>query len=197
MREVGPDEPTQSVPEFWLSNTNFQSLQRLSFAIGVSKIIFATHTDLNDTNQGQYLFEVGEANLSLADWEMSSRQKAAIRTMVRQGKAIIILSDTCDDAVEILGHELGHHIISFLCGMRLDWCWATPTNPGMSDLRLDDYTREINEEFVAGSFTFYLGGQRMKRIDLRRLLRRVVAKNKTACRLLTNYRKQALVATRS
>ena len=203
MRDLGnpgkgdsPESIRRHARKIWFADPVFSSLQKLADGLGVSKVIFAERT-ASDLTQGQYLFRAPTHHLE--GWLLSSRQKSTLRSINKNGGAAIIVNLCADDACEILSHEIGHHIVHVLAGLRFQEGWNTPTNSGRLDSRFDAYCLEINDEFFAESFRFYLSGEPMGRIDLRAILNRVYKNDSRAFKLLRNYRKRvhtAYIATR-
>jgi hypothetical protein len=175
--------------KIWFADPIFCSLQNLADVLGVSKVIFAERT-ASDITQGQYLFRAPAHHLE--GWLLSSQQKSTLRSINKNGGAAIIVNLYADDACEILSHEIGHHIVHALAGLKLQEQWAAPTNWGRRDSRFDAHCSEINDEFFAESFAFYLGGEPMHKIDLRPVLRRVRRKHPRAFKLLQTYRASAV-----
>jgi hypothetical protein len=215
MRDLGDateedshDNPYQEARTLWLADPAFCSLKRLGHELGVDRIVLAQRATLHDSEplgpasqgfttrdiQGSYYFNLPLSKLQFDDWILPTRQKSTLRKLVLSGGAVIIVNVFTDDACEILSHEIGHHVVHFIANLKIPWQWATPTNMGRLDSRFDPYCLEINDEFFAESFRFYLTGEPMGRIDLRGILDRVRKNDSRAFNLLRNYRKRAVRA---
>jgi len=190
------DNPYQEARAIWLADPVFCSLKKLGHSLGVDRIVLAQRATLtaHDTHQGSYYFNLPLSKLQFDDWILPTRQKSMFRKLVLSGGAVIIVNVFTDDACEILSHEIGHHIVHVLAGLGFQEGWNTPTNMGRRDSRFDAYCLEINDEFFAESFRFYLTGEPMGRIDLRGILDRVRKNDSRAFNLLRNHRKRAVRA---
>ena len=214
MRDLGEpaegdshDNPYQEATTIWLADPVFCSLKKLGHALSVDRIVLAEMTNQREPGpigpssegltskdtQGIYIWKVSSETVDeeMDNWHLSGRQKSDIRKIVENGGAVIIVSLFGNDACETLSHELGHHISEFHSGFTPAELFTAPTNPGREDSRLDVYCRQNNAEFFAESFAFYLGGEPMRKIDLRPVLRRVRRKHPRAFKLLQTYRASA------
>jgi hypothetical protein len=216
MRDLGDcksysqEELNQQAINVWNADSVFCSLQKLAYSLSVDRVVLAEMTNWRGSEpigpssqgltskdiQGIYVWKVSTETVDeeMNNWRLSSRQKSDIRKIVSNGGAVIIVNAFADDACEILSHEIGHHVVLCIANLKIPWQWATPTNMGRLDSRFDAYCAEINNEFFAESFRFYLTGEPMGRIDLRVILNRVRKNDSRAFNILRNYRKWAVRA---
>jgi hypothetical protein len=191
--EDSHDDPYQGARTIWLADPAFCSLKKLGHALGVDRIVLSQGLSSEDM-RGVYYFNLPASKLDFEHWLLSNRQKSELRRIVLEGGAVIVVSPFDSDACEILSHEIGHHVVHCIANLKIPWQWAAPTNMGRLDSRFDAYCLEINDEFFAESFRFYLTGEPMGRIDLLGILNRVRKNDSRAFNLLRNYRKRAVRA---
>jgi hypothetical protein len=203
MRGLVDESPSQAVltrqtSQIWLNDLVFKSLLTLAHGLKVSRVILAQRL-ANDSRQGVYLYNRSSkskikiwfrdrVDQQLREWRLSKRQKSDVHAIVSRGGAVIIVNAFADDAGEILSHEIGHHIAEFHAELSSLELFSDATNIGLTDPRFDDYCKTNAGEFYAESFRFFLTGEPMRGINLRRLLKRVELGSPRAYFLLMAFR---------